>query len=335
VAKHFIQLKEEGKMKALRWGKPLATLVALLLILGLAASQAYAWGSAAHCLFDDLLNRQKQGQKNLGERYGGMAPDLFNYLFASYQPDLYGLTHDHFLKVWEAAGPGKASVARALGFGFVSHNDLWGADYTAHHNGLTFGQGEGYIIAKAQLLKSTLIEALAAVGLTLPDAVALELSHNFVEFGVDVLVKNLDSQIGSKMVAAALRRNPTFPTLLVRAYGEEVAAAMGASPQEAARLIAATEQSFRQIKIYEGQALMEDVETAVALLSEELANFAQAYLASFGIELPPDITHEQIVFLAENFIFLAMGMCKDDFAGEIQATIVYVNQQLEVHGISY
>ena len=335
-------------MKALRWEKPWVTLAALLLILGLAASQAYAWGSATHCLFDDLLNRQKQGQKNLGERYGGMVPDLFNYLFATnppyapYQHDLYVLTHgdyengyDYFLQVWEAAGPGKASVARALGYGFVSHNDLWGADFTAHHHGRTFGQGEGYIVAKAQALKPYLVAELAKIDLTLPDAAALELSHDFVEFGVDVLVKQLDSQIGSKMALAALRRNPTFPTLLVRAYGDEVAAYVGSSPQEAARLITATEQSFRQLKIYEGRALMEDVQTAVTLLSEELANFAQAYLAAFGIELPPGVTHEQIVELCENFISLAMVMCQGDFAGEIQATIVYVNQQLEDHRISY
>ncbi len=62
--------------------------------------------------------------------YGGVAPDLFNYLFAPYQPYLDGQTHDDFLKVWEAAGPRQNSVKRALAYGFVSHNDLWGADVT-------------------------------------------------------------------------------------------------------------------------------------------------------------------------------------------------------------
>jgi hypothetical protein len=322
-------------MKASRRQNHLAILAALLLILGLAASQAWAWGSATHCYIDDRLNRQNPGQKNLGERYGGMAPDLFNYLFAAYQPELYGLTHDDFLQVGEAAGPGKASVARALGYGFVSHNDLWGADFTAHHSGLTFGQGEGYIVAKAQLLKSYLILAMASVGVSLSDDAALDLSHNFVEFAVDVLVKHLDPKIGSKMAQAALHRNLTFPTLLVQAYRDEVAADTGSSPPEAGRLITATEQSFRQMKLYEGQALMEEDAAAVALLSEELANFAQAYLASFGIELPPEVTREQIVSLAENFIFLAMSMCQDDFATELEATIEYVGQQLESQGISY
>jgi len=321
-------------MKAWRREK-LAILAALVLILGLAASQAYAWGSATHTYIDDRLNRHGPGQKNLGEMYGGVAPDLFNYLFAPYQPYLYGQTHDDFLKVWEAAGAGKSSVKRALAYGFVSHNDLWGADVTAHHHGLTFGAGQGYVVAKAQTLKPYLIGALAPLGISLPDAVALDLSHNFVEYGVDVLVKNLDAQVGAKMAGAAMRRNPTFPGLLVQAYGDDVAAALGVSTQEAAQLILAAEQSFRKTKIYEGQALMQEGAAAIALLAEELADFAQAYLASFGVTLPPGVGRDQIVLLAENFIGLAMVMCQGDFAQEIQATIAFVDGQLDSQGIAY
>jgi len=322
-------------MKALKMKKSCLTMAALVLILGLAASQAYGWGSATHTYIDDRLQRQGSGQKNLAEMYGGMVPDLFNYSFGASQPYLYGLTHYDFLKVWDAAGPGQASLARAFGLGFVSHNDIWGADFTAHHQGLTFGQDQGYVVAKAQILKPYLVAALAPMGLTLPDAVALDLSHNFVEFGVDVLVKNLDSKVGAKMAAAALNRNPTFPSLLVQAYRADAAAALGISPQEAAKLITAAEHTFRKTKIYEGQALMQDNGTAVALLAEEMADFSQAYLAAFGITLPPGVEREQIVILAENFIPLAMYICQGDFAAEIEATIAFVNQQLESRGISY
>ncbi len=300
-------------MKALKEKKSWTILAALVLILGLGASQAWAWGSATHTYIDDRLNRQGRGQKNLGEMYGGVAPDIYNYLFAPYQPYLYRQTHDDFLKVWEAAGPGRSSVKRAFAYGFVSHNDHWGADFTAHHNGLTFGQGQGYVIAKAQAMKPILIGALASWGVDLPDAVALDLSHNFVEYGVDVLVKSLDGRVGAKMAAAALKRNPTFPALLVQAYGDDVAAAVGSTRKEAAQLILAAEQSFRKTKIYEGQALMQDNDAAIALLSEELADFAQAYLAGFGVTLPPGVGRDQIVVLAENFIGLAMAMCAGGF----------------------
>jgi uncharacterized protein YgfB (UPF0149 family) len=322
-------------MKALKGKKSWTILAALVLILGLGVSQAWAWGSATHTYINDRLNRQGLGQMNLGEMYGGVAPDLFNYLFATYQPFLYGQTHDDFLKVWEAAGPGRTSVKRALAYGFVSHNDLWGADVMAHHNGRTFGQAQGYVIAKAQAMKPILIAALTNWGIVLPDAVALNLSHNFVEYGVDVLVKNLDAQVGAKMAGAAFKRNTTFPALLVQAYGDDVATALGISSEDAAQLILAAEQSFRKTKIYEGQALMQDDAAAIALLAEELANFAQAYLASFGVTLPPGVGREQIVVLAENFIGLAMAMCQGDFSRELTATIAFVKEQLDTHGIAY
>ena len=323
-------------MKALKGKKSWTILTALVLILGLGASQAWAWGSATHTYINDRLNRQGLGQKNLGEMYGGVAPDLFNYLFAPYQPYLYGQTHDDFLKVWEAAGPGRSSVNRALAYGFVSHNDLWGADVTAHHKGLTYGKDEGYVITKAKAMSPILSTTLfTSLGIMLPPAVALDLSHNFVEYGVDVLVKNLDAQVGAKMAGAALKRNPTFPALLVQAYGDEVAAALGLSSEKAAQLILAAEQSFRKTKIYEGQALMQDNDAAIALLSEELADFAQAYLAGFGVTLPPEVGRADIVGLAEFGISQAMKLCVVDFEKELEATIAFVNEQLAKHGIAY
>ncbi len=323
-------------MKTLKGKKSWTILTALVFILGLGASQAWAWGSATHIYIDDRLNRQGLGQKNLGEMYGGIAPDIYNYLFALYQPYLYGQTHNDFLKVWEAAGPGRSSVNRALAFGFVSHNDLWGADVTAHHNGITFGQGEGYVIAKAQLMKSTLSDTLFTyLGLVLPDTVVLDLSHNIVEYGVDVLVKNLDAQVGPKMAGAALKRNPTFPALLVQAYRDDVATALGISSEKAAQLILSTEQSFRKLKIYEGQALMQDDAAAIALLAEEYADFAQGYLAMFGVTLPSGASRQQIVGLAKFFISLAMDLCQGDFEKELTATIAFVNEQLDTHGIAY
>jgi len=323
-------------MKTLKGKKSWTILTALVLILGLSASQAWAWGSATHTYIDDRLNRQGLGQKNPGEMYGGVAPDLFNYLFAPYQPYLYGQTHNDFFKVWEAAGPGRSSVNRAFAYGFVSHNDLWGADVTAHHNGITFGQGEGYVIAKAKAMRTDLIDTFFAyTGIQLDEKVAMDLGHNFVEYGVDVLVKKLDGQVGAKMADAALKRNPTFPAMLVQAYGDDVAAHLSISSKDAAQLILKAEQSFRKTKIYEGQALMQDDAAAIALLAEELADFAQAYLASFGVTLPPGVGREQIVGLIEYFIGEAMLRCQDDFADELKETIAFVNTQLDTHGIAY
>ena len=191
------------------------------------------------------------------------------------------------------------------------------------------------MIAKAQAMIPFLNFALQPWGVVLDPAVALDLSHNFVEYGVDVLVKSLDGRVGAKMAGAALKRNPTFPALLVQAYGDDVAAHLGISRQEAAQLILAAEQSFRKTKIYEGQALMQDDSAAIALLAEELADFAQAYLALFGVTLPPSVGKAEIVALAEYCIGQAMKLCGDDFENELKATIAFVNEQLDTHGIAY
>lgn len=46
-------------------------------------------------------------------------------------------THYDIMKVWEAA---QSKPGKALAFGFVSHNEVWGVDSTAHRSGITFGQ---------------------------------------------------------------------------------------------------------------------------------------------------------------------------------------------------
>jgi hypothetical protein len=51
-------------MKALKGKKSWTILTALVLILGLGASRAWAWGSATPTCIDDRLNRQGLGQKN-------------------------------------------------------------------------------------------------------------------------------------------------------------------------------------------------------------------------------------------------------------------------------
>ena len=59
------------------------TIVALVL----ASSTAFSWGIATHAYINDQLNK-KQDYMNLQEIYGGMAPDLFNYLAVDPPHDL-------------------------------------------------------------------------------------------------------------------------------------------------------------------------------------------------------------------------------------------------------
>jgi hypothetical protein len=79
----------------------------------------------------------------MNEMWGGVAPDLFIFIFdPAVCPDwitdqTHGTSSDTFMKVWNAAG---TNAEDALAYGFVSHNEDWGADHIAHESGITFGQ---------------------------------------------------------------------------------------------------------------------------------------------------------------------------------------------------
>ncbi len=293
-------------------------------------STAFTWGSATHAYLDDHIGKREE-LRNLNEIYGGMANDVFNYMFnyPAYMGYLYYQTHNEFLRVW---GIARTRQGKSLAYGFVSHNDVWGADFTAHHSGLTFGQDKGYIIAKAYILKSILEQVPEYQALQLPDQVALEVSHNLVESGVDLLIKRRDSMIGLKVAASAILRSPELPFFMVKAYAEEFSDYANISYLEAAKIIASTETDFRKRMILYGQALMQDEATAIQLISEDWAELAIGFFAMYGITLPEGTDLTPLIKFA---IGQAMEICKGDFDEEVEATINFVNQQLLLYRIIY
>lgn len=309
--------------------KKLAISVSLLLATVLLAAPAFPWGSATHAYVDGQIGKRVLFDKQ--ELYGGMGADTFNFMFGNPAVSgyLYGQTHTQFMKMWDAA---RLPAGKALAFGFVSHNDVWGADVTAHHNGLTFGQGQGYVIAKAEILKGMLSQIPEFAALNLPDPVVMEIAHNFVEYGTDILLKRIDPLIGQKIVISTLVRSPEFPLLLIKAYGEGLASATGMSQLEAARLITTVEMEFRRTMMTYGQALTMDEATALQLVSEQMAALATGFLAAYGIILPDGI---DLVSLLKQGISGAMILCADDYPIELAATVKEVGKQLKIHGIRY
>jgi hypothetical protein len=309
------------------------------LMLVFFSSEALPWGWAVHAYIDDDLGR-KRGLSNINEIYGGMVPDLFNYMFAN--PDYLGYlsyqTHNEFMKVWTEA---RCGSEKSLAYGFVSHNDVWGADSTAHHSGRTFGQAQGYVIAKAELLKPIVLEVLEQLfeqlsleppSPDLLDAIALDVSHELVENGIDILMKRIDPMIGQKIMFSALLRSPELPYLLVRAYAADFSDHAGISFHKAAKIITSAETEFRRSMIFYGQALLQDDATSIELISEQTANVAKSFLAAYGIEIPAEIDVTPFVkFLTQE----AMAACADDFAFEVTATVGFVNENLAIEGVSY
>jgi len=95
-------------MKTKRGKKALLGIGIVIVAVGLLASEAFPWGWAVHTYIDDHLGTDRK-LRNMNEIYGGMAPDVFNYMF-SYLPFLSNQTHgdyetgeSHFMKVWDAA----------------------------------------------------------------------------------------------------------------------------------------------------------------------------------------------------------------------------------------
>ncbi len=302
------------------------------------SQSAFSWGWAVHTYIDEQFEAKLQ-IRDANLLYGVLVPDIFNYEFNV--PALYmkNQTHNNFMKLWDAA---RSQPGRALAFGFVSHNELWGADYTAHISGITFGQlgsipghpdEGGYIIAKAYKLKEELLGPVFSQ-LQLPDSVALTVCHELVEYGVDLLMRKYDPMVGAKITAAALPPNPNFPMLMEKAYAEELATQFGLSNVETHKFLVSSERQFRQLMILYGQVLMQDDATAVALIAENLAGIATEYLAANGITLPPDFTNAQLIALIKAGIGWSMSNCQD-FIYEVNATSSFVDQQLAAHGIEY
>ena len=317
-------MKEIRNKTANGWGRGLVIAIALLMTLGLVHTQALAWGSATHAYIANILGASQGTTANLNEIYGAMAPDASYYLFGSpYQLPLYYKAHYEAMNVWKVSKNGKFNaLTQAAAYGFVSHNDDWGADYTAHHQALSPGFNKGYVIAKTQ-------ELLPYFPLVLPDAVATELTHLVVEIGVDVLMQKLDDQIGVEIMESAQWRTSQFPDLLLLAYP-----APPLSSQDAALLGAET--YFRNLIGGYGFALTLPQDRAVELLAEQFATMADAFLAGYGLPpLPPPLPGElSLEDQLELYILGAMALCQNDFAQEINLTIAYVDEQLKAHSVS-
>jgi len=327
-------------MKRMLKGKTFITL-GLVCVSFLLPAAAFPWNQATHAYISDRLGA-RMGNDNLQEMWGSVAPDFFNYVF---DPDVCpGWVSDQThgtddektcLKVWEAAESEKED---ALAYGFLSHNQQWGADHVAHINGLRPGyENDGYIIIKAkQLLAMPLDPASphptfdevfeSSFGMS-PDQ-ALLIAHGISEYGIDIrLGCEVDPRLGRKMATTARSETKRFAALLVKAYATEYAAyCFEGEEEKAASVLTAAEKEHRKDMIYLGQAISRPEHVAVQLLAEQLVEILPGLL---GTPIPAN-TQE----IMEAGISTAMALC-DDYLPEIEATIEFVAENLKDHGIAY
>ncbi|MDI6844841.1 MAG: hypothetical protein QME28_01760 [Candidatus Saccharicenans sp.] len=224
---------------------------------------------------------------------------------------------------------------KALALGFVAHNDVRGADSTAHRRALTItpppdfpGNLEpGYVIIKAYSLNSdpTMDNYFRNLGLLNehPEhfALRMEMCHQLVECAGDLIIKRLDPKIGEKIIVAAVTRGRSFPELLIRASGNS----------EYNRIIRENEWRFRRAMIQYGAVLTRPEPEAFQALSEEMAELGVEYLRKFvGVEVSPD----QALEIARYGIKKAIQLCAQDYMNEIKKTIEQVRTELRNHLVS-
>jgi hypothetical protein len=285
------------------------------------------------------------GFDNLNEMWGSVAPDMFIFTFdQSVCPgwitdETHGTYSDPFIKVWNVAD---THAEEALAYGFVSHNEAWGADHIAHEAGITFGQNTGYIgyiIAKATQLLDTPVnpadpdttfgDLLANLGMV-PEQ-ALLVAHLITEYSIDVmLAHDVDPLLGRKLATAARNETGRFPALLVKAYGEDYADyCFGGDLSTAAEVLAAAEAEHRKTMIFLGQAVSRPEPVADEMLAEQVVAILPDFLGG-----PLPVPESEAVETVRAGIVKAMALC-DDYMAEIEATIEFVRKNLEDHGIIY
>ncbi len=310
--------------------------VAALLIL-VAVQGAFSWGNATHVYLARELG-VKFGPLNRNEMYGAVLPDVFNTMFDANGQFLYDATHHNFMPVYRMAW--RPSL-KSVGLGFLTHNDTWGADFTAHHASFMF-PGEGYAIAKGAALvprlMPVLVDILHAGGLPSPDAdyvaglLAPEMGHDLSETAVDLLVRrNLDRGVGLRMMLAAQTRPAEVPHLLAAAYAEDLAAFAGIPVADASALIVGTEKEYKKLITQYGLAFSRPENQTIAILAAQTAPVAEMLIEA-NVPIPGfdvTVTADQVA----GFLSDAVALVEPDYAQELAATMRFVERGLRDHGI--
>jgi hypothetical protein len=313
----------------------IASIIIVVLVMSiLTPGRSYSWAPGTHAYIEKHLYKQKgklDGDILNNRIYGATALDIFNFSFNSPYPQCSAYLHDpehpNFLKVWE-----NASLQRAFAYGFVSHNNTWGMDSTAHFSSITYGRGEGYVIAKASVLAPLLKETdefktlELQLGTELPDAVVLNVCHYLVEYGVDLLVLNMDPSIGNTLRTAALGRDSAVLTLLIASYADDQGFKDLVDPRDAAEFITEAEAIFRNSMLMYGVALRPSADNALNNIAGFLAVLGEDYLNIPAALLLPVVTRG---------LEIAMDICASDFERELRASTGWVNGKLSSNGISW
>jgi hypothetical protein len=321
--------------------KQLSTAVLALAILLGTTNLAFGWGNATHTYYAKQLGVQF-GPQNVNEMYGAVLVDEFNLILNVPGQVMYDLSHHYPMAMVAAA---QHCDEKSAAFGFASHNDSWGADYTAHHHAITAGD-TGYAIIKGDQLAPTiapiLIQILTSANPPVPEPLAEALAyglapalgHDLSETAVDLMIKRReDPLVGFQMVLAAQLRSREIPALLCNAYAQTLSDYAGISLDSARSFIVATEGAYRQQMLQYGAAFTLPENRTIQALAQMNAMTAEGYLEFFAADagFPTDVTVTAAI--AEPMIRAAMAAVQTDYRREVMATLAQVGHELQEHGV--
>ncbi|MGB5872707.1 MAG: T9SS type A sorting domain-containing protein [Bacteroidota bacterium] len=310
-------------------------IVLLPLMILLFNSSSFGWGNLTHVYLVKEVGKTR-GLVNLLETYGSVLTDAFNLQLDQSGVILADQLHNYPGQF--GANPTSGAL-KAVAFGVYHHNNEWGVDNTAHHDGLTAGEDVGWVIYKANQMAPELVptvkEILLDAGLDPTSAelfawgLAPELGHVLVETAVDVLVRrSLDRAAGGRLALAAQVRPASVGQTLVNAYGGTPEVTMTGEE------IIAAEEVYRQQMIEYGQAFLLPEGLLIRTLAASTVPVAEMYIEAALYEMtgfPVDVTVEAET--VREFILRSMDHVSGDYQAELAATLAYIRGELDSRGI--
>ncbi len=225
-------------------GKILVGFVCAVASVFLAPGAASPWGWATHVYLVNQL-----GVTAPDAIYGALLPDLGQVM----DPALNDYLHDQTtLRFSKAVAKGFASDLDATVWGFATHNERWGADYTAHNPVTGYTTLKIPVLLGATGFQATLLDLLLANGIPAAQAepIAAEfapvVAHEAIEYAVDLLVRDQKAPMSGIVILGAAQARPSeVPELLVRTYAANFAARFQQTIAEASAVLVAGEAAWQ------------------------------------------------------------------------------------------
>jgi hypothetical protein len=293
-------------------------LLLLSLIMLLVAPAAVAWGPGTHTYIAGQIN---PSGANADRRYGAIAPDLNQMVSYDQNSPYFKATHHHATYVWDAAGA-DSPVQKDLAWGFMTHNEAWGADYTAHISSLTLDHRQGYVIQKSQQLCAVLTQQLTEAGMTqYLGLITLDNCHFVLEYGIEIMMQQQHPEIAGQLAEAAASHGPESQALFMKAFAGKYGQTFGAT-------VAFGDGQWRSLMAQYAAVLGSSSPANV----DGMANFL-VFIGQQAHLIDPNLDPTLVGGLINLALLDSMGICSGDYQNEIGATVQFVGHQLVAHKV--